>query len=115
MYTALKGHPFGHVQVLIVNHGVWPSQDVPIKDMTLDQWNSTLGSNLTSTFLAVRGFLKGVEQISDEERAKVAVIFVGSTAGKYGEAGHADYAANKSGKYPPNTPRLPIYEQQFII
>jgi len=99
LYASLNEHAFGRVQVLVVNHGVWPSQDVPIKDMTLEQWNSTLGSNLTSAFLVVRGFLKHAENMSEEEKEKVAVVFIGSTAGKYGEANHADYAANKSGEY----------------
>ncbi|KDQ54711.1 hypothetical protein JAAARDRAFT_135217 [Jaapia argillacea MUCL 33604] len=87
---------FGPVQVAIVNHGYWPPVDAPISKMSLEQWNSTLQSNLTSSFLVLREYLKELEKASEEVKLKAAVVLIGSTAGKYGEAGHADYAASKS-------------------
>ncbi|TDL15388.1 NAD(P)-binding protein [Rickenella mellea] len=89
---------FGHVQVLVVNHGIWPSTDVPLAHMTLDQWNSTLSANLTSSFLVTREFLRRLEapDMTEAQKDKVAIVLVGSTAGRYGEAGHADYAVSKS-------------------
>ena len=89
---------FGPVQVIIVNHGYWPPEDVPVARMTLEQWNSTISTDLTSTFLVVRGYLNGLERASASEKDKAAIVMIGSTAGKFGEAGHADYAACKSGK-----------------
>ena len=87
------------VQVLVVNHGIWPNDDVPISQMTLEQWNNTLSVNLTSSFLVIREYLRRLDSpaVSDAQREKAAIILVGSTAGKYGEAGHADYASSKSG------------------
>ena len=87
------------IQVLVVNHGIWPNDDVPISQMTLEQWNNTLSVNLTSSFLVVREYLRRLDSpaVSDAQREKAAIILVGSTAGKYGEAGHADYASSKSG------------------
>ena len=87
------------IQVLVVNHGIWPSDDVPISQMTLEQWNNTLSVNLTSSFLVIREYLRRLDSpaVSDAQREKAAIILVGSTAGKYGEAGHADYASSKSG------------------
>jgi 3-oxoacyl-[acyl-carrier protein] reductase len=61
--------------------------------MTLQQWNDTLNTNLTSTFLCFREFFRGIEKNS--LKAPSAVI-IGSTAGIYGEANHADYAASKA-------------------
>lgn len=55
--------------------------------MSLEQWNNTFNANLTSTFLIVRAFLRQVEKLSEEEKEKVSIILIGSTAGKYGEAG----------------------------
>jgi 3-oxoacyl-[acyl-carrier protein] reductase len=46
---------------------------------------------LTSTFLTARGFLGEVERTGHG-----SLVLVGSTAGLFGEAGHADYAAAKS-------------------
>jgi NAD(P)-dependent dehydrogenase (short-subunit alcohol dehydrogenase family) len=89
---------FGPVQVLVVNHGYWPPADVPLVQMSLEQWNSTVATDLTSSFLVIRKYLQQLETASESLKEKAAVVLIGSTAGKYGEAGHADYAACKSGE-----------------
>src|SRR6185437_9092484 len=70
--------------------GVWPEQDVPVAELSLERWRDTLDANLTATFLTARAFLA---QLGEREGA---LVLVGSTAGLFGEAGHADYAAAKS-------------------
>lgn len=55
--------------------------------MALSQWEHTFSSNLTSTFLIIRAFLRQLDQLSEAEKEKVAIVLIGSTAGKYGEAG----------------------------
>ncbi|KAI0347570.1 NAD(P)-binding protein [Trametopsis cervina] len=87
---------YGPVQVLVVNHGYWPPADVPLVRMELDQWRGTVETDLTSAFLVVREYLRGLEGAGANVRSKASVVLIGSTAGKYGEAGHADYAASKS-------------------
>lgn len=84
----------GPVEVLVANAGFWPPADVPVHSMSLDQWNSTLAVNLTSVFLCVREFFRGIVK---HQLQTPAAVLVGSTAGVYGEAGHADYAAAKAG------------------
>lgn len=86
----------GPVSVLIVNHGIWPTNDAPIVDMGLDQWSNTLAVNLTGPFLLCREYLKALRSASDAVKDTASIIFIGSTAGKFGEAGHGDYAATKS-------------------
>ena len=58
-----------------------------MQDMTLSQWNNTITTNLTSTFLVIRAFLRQLDGQSEEAKRNVAVVLIGSTAGKYGEAG----------------------------
>ena len=58
-------------------------------ELPLERWRSTLDANLTASFLTARGFLRQLD-------GDGALILVGSTAGLFGEAGHADYAASKS-------------------
>ncbi|KAJ7696751.1 NAD-P-binding protein [Mycena rosella] len=87
---------FGPVQVVIINHGIWPTAHEPVVIMSLDRWRTTLDANLTSSFLVSREYLRQLEPASDAVKAKASILFIGSTAGKYGEAGHADYAASKS-------------------
>lgn len=84
------------VQVLVVNHAIAPPEDVPLAEMTLERWNHTISTNLTSSFLVCREYLKHLKNATPEAKEKAAIVLIGSTAGKYGEAGHADYAATKS-------------------
>ena len=81
----------GPLDVCAAVAGVWPSEDVPIWKLPLERWEETVSANLTVTFLTARGFLRQVEQ-----RGHGSLVLVGSTAGVFGEAGHADYAAAKS-------------------
>jgi 3-oxoacyl-[acyl-carrier protein] reductase len=81
----------GRVDVCAAVAGVWPQEDRPVWELSLERWRSTLDANLTASFLTARGFLREVER-----NGAGSLVFVGSTAGVFGEAGHADYAAAKS-------------------
>ncbi|KAH9919029.1 uncharacterized protein B0H18DRAFT_882298 [Fomitopsis serialis] len=96
IFHTLKDDPFGPVQVLIANHGWHPKPEVPIAEMSLTQWESTFASNITSVFLVVREYLKQLAYATDEQKDKAFIVILGSTVGKYGEIGHADYSATKS-------------------
>jgi 3-oxoacyl-[acyl-carrier protein] reductase len=79
----------GPLDVCAAVAGAWPSEDVPVRDLPLERWRATLDTNLTATFLTARAFLW---QLGGHG----SLVLVGSTAGLFGEAGHADYAAAKS-------------------
>jgi 3-oxoacyl-[acyl-carrier protein] reductase len=81
----------GGLDVCAAVAGVWPEEEVPVWQLSLERWNATLAANLTATFLTARGFLREVER-----QGHGSLVIVGSTAGVFGEAGHADYAAAKS-------------------
>jgi 3-oxoacyl-[acyl-carrier protein] reductase len=81
----------GPLDICVAVAGVWPREDMPVWDLSLERWRETLDANLTASFLTARGFLRGVAA-----RGHGSLVLVGSTAGIFGEAGHADYAAAKS-------------------
>ena len=82
---------FGRVDTLIANAGWWETRDVPLHQMALAHWRKTLDGVLTSAFLSLREFFKLVAQ---QKQGNAVVI--ASTAGVFGEAGHADYASAKA-------------------
>jgi len=81
----------GGLDVCAAVAGVWPEEDVPVWELPLERWEETLRANLTLTFLTARGFLRDVERSGHG-----SLVLVGSTAGVFGEAGHADYASAKA-------------------
>ena len=98
MFGEINKGRFGPVQAIIVNHAIYVTEDVPLSRMSLGQWDRTINANLTSSFLVIREYLKGLENLGDDSvKDKAAIILVGSTSGKYGEPGHADYSVTKSG------------------
>jgi len=82
----------GQVDVCIAVAGVYPPEDVPLWELSLERWNETIAGNLTATFLTARAFLREIER-----NGHGSLVLIGSTAAIFGEAGHADYAAAKSG------------------
>ncbi|KAK5940592.1 hypothetical protein PMZ80_007009 [Knufia obscura] len=84
------------VQILIVNHGIFETQNVELADMTLSQWRNTHAVNLDGAFLLCREFLKRLRGQPGEVLDSVSITFIGSTAGKFGEADHSDYATSKA-------------------
>ena len=81
----------GRLDVCAAVAGVYPSGDVPVWELDLERFERTIRENLTATFLTARGFLR---ELAPSGRG--ALVLVGSTAGRFGEAGHADYAAAKA-------------------
>lgn len=89
---------FGRLDILVVNHGVWPPDDVPIGAMSDGQWRSTLATNLDSVFGLIQAAVQQFQQQDPTAGAaagKAHIVLVSSTAGQRGEAFHADYAASK--------------------
>ena len=90
LYTRAR-EELGGVDVCAAVAGVWPRDDEPVWRLSLARWEEVLRANLTATFLTARGFLREVQR-----SGRGSLVLVGSTAGRFGEAGHADYAAAKA-------------------
>ena len=84
---------FQRIDILIANAGIWPEKDIPLYEMSLEQWQNTLAVNLTGVFLCSKYFLQNLKKYPQEN---ASLILIGSTAGVFGEAGHGDYSATKA-------------------
>jgi len=71
---------FGRVDALVANHGIWPSDDMPIDRMPDEQWRRTMGINLDSVFALVK---HAVAQMK-KQGAGGKIVLVSSTAGQRG-------------------------------
>jgi NAD(P)-dependent dehydrogenase (short-subunit alcohol dehydrogenase family) len=53
--------------------------------MSVEQFRRTIDVNLTGTFLFVKYFLRNITK-----QRPPAIVIIGSTSGRFGEAKHAD-------------------------
>jgi 3-oxoacyl-[acyl-carrier protein] reductase len=86
--VGLAAENLGGLDFFVANAGIWPVDDVALRDMTDAQWERTIAENVNSVFYTTRAVMRC---ISDHGR----IVLVSSTAGQRGEAYHADYAASK--------------------
>jgi glucose 1-dehydrogenase len=89
---------FGTIDILVNNAGL--QRDAPFASMTLQQWNTVIGVNLTGQFLcaraAVREFLRrGV--VPSISCAAGKIICMSSVHQEIPWAGHPNYASSKGG------------------
>src|SRR4051812_24405516 len=67
----------GSLDILVINHGVWPADDVPVSKMTDEQWESTRRANLDAVIYVCRA---AIPTVADGG----TIILVSSTAGQRG-------------------------------
>lgn len=79
---------FGGVDIVVINHGVWPAEEVAVAAMDDVRWAATMRADLDSVFWLSRAAVRALG-------AGGRLVLVSSTAGQRGEAFHADYAAAK--------------------
>ncbi len=89
---------YGRIHVLINNAGI--QQDNAFADMTLEQWDKVIHTNLTGQFLCARAAIRHFEQqaeVEPEDLAKGNIIFMSSVHDTIPWAGHVNYASSKGG------------------
>lgn len=78
----------GEIAVLVNNAGVLIAK--PFEDLTLDDWDVTMATNVRSLFLVTRAVLPAMRQ-----RGEGTVVNVASLAGRNGFVGGTAYTASK--------------------
>ncbi|KAL2069891.1 hypothetical protein VTL71DRAFT_14570 [Oculimacula yallundae] len=95
-----KAH-FGPINILIANAGITDeSNSYPIWEVPLELWEKTYNTNIRGTFLTIKHFLLSAEETQKSAGGKdienLAVVVTGSECGKFGQAGHTEYASGKA-------------------
>ncbi len=88
----------GRLDILVNNAGL--QRDAPLTQMTLEQWNTVLGVNLTGMFLCTRAAARAMlaqPPRPELSRATGKIICVSSVHEIIPWAGHVNYAASKGG------------------
>lgn len=89
---------FGTLHIVVNNAGL--QRDAPFEEMTLAQWQTVIGVNLTGQFLCSRAAVKefkrrGIDTSLSQAAGKI--ICMSSVHEQIPWAGHANYAASKGG------------------
>jgi len=82
---------FGRLDAAVLNHGIWPAEDIGIDEMTYEHWHRTIDVNLNSVF----GLLKHMVAQMKRQAGGGHIVLISSTSGQRGEAYHCDYSATK--------------------
>jgi len=97
MFAKAVDH-FGTLHIIVSNAGL--QRDSPFEEMTLAQWNTVIGVNLTGQFLCTREAARLFKQRGVVQGVSVAagkIICMSSVHQEIPWAGHANYAASKGG------------------
>ncbi|TKD02236.1 SDR family oxidoreductase [Polyangium fumosum] len=89
---------FGRVDVCVACAGIWPPDATPLHEMDPARARDVVETNLLGALWTARAFLASLARKGPREGERGAsLVFVGSTAGRFGERGHSEYAASKAG------------------
>jgi glucose 1-dehydrogenase len=89
---------FGTLHVVVSNAGL--QRDAPFDKMTIEQWNTVIGVNLTGQFLCTREAAREFKRrgvVPSVSAAAGKIICMSSVHQEIPWAGHVNYAASKGG------------------
>lgn len=89
---------FGTLHIVVNNAGL--QRDAPFHDMTIEQWNTVIGVNLTGQFLCAREAIREFRRrgvVNAVSAAAGKLVCMSSVHQEIPWAGHANYAASKGG------------------
>lgn len=89
---------FGRIDVCCANAGRWPIEHRELHELEPERLGETLAINLHGALFTARAFLATLRASGPRPDGHGAsLVFTGSTAGRFGERGHVDYAVAKAG------------------
>jgi 3-oxoacyl-[acyl-carrier protein] reductase len=88
---------FGRVDVCVANAGIWPEEARILDELPEARIREVVETNLLGAMWTARAFFGALRRTGARADGHGAsLVFIGSTAGRFGERGHAEYAASKA-------------------
>lgn len=92
---------FGPINILCANAGITNEQSHPnIWELPLETWENVYRVNVRGCFLTIKHFMQAAikaQETSGQELPNLSIVVTGSECGKFGQAGHTEYASGKAG------------------
>jgi 3-oxoacyl-[acyl-carrier protein] reductase len=89
---------WGRVDVCVANAGNYPPETRRIDAIDERRVRETIDANLLSSVFTARAFFAALAKSGPRgDGHGASLLFIGSTAGRFGERGHFDYATAKAG------------------
>jgi len=85
---------FGALHGCVASAGIWPPEARALPDETPERIREVLDVDLLGAIWTARAFHR---QVTARATRGSSLVLIGSTAGRFGEAGHAAYAVAKAG------------------
>jgi NAD(P)-dependent dehydrogenase (short-subunit alcohol dehydrogenase family) len=90
-FVAAAERALGPIAVAVANAGIYPN--APVVDMTVEEWDRVMETNLRGVFLTCRAVARGMVA----RRAGGKIVTIASGAASSGRRGAAHYCASKAG------------------
>jgi 3-oxoacyl-[acyl-carrier protein] reductase len=91
---------YERIDVAVANAGIWPAEDLPLHRMAPARVREVLDVDLLGAMWTCRAFMKQLAELGPRADGRGASLcLIGSTAGRFGEANHVEYAVAKAGLY----------------
>lgn len=89
---------FGRVDVAVPCAGIWPAEHRLLHELDVARMEEVVRVNLVGAMVGAGAFMRHLAATGPRpDGVGASICFVGSTAGRFGEAGHSPYAATKAG------------------
>jgi 3-oxoacyl-[acyl-carrier protein] reductase len=88
---------WGRVDVCVANAGIWPPEALLLHELPEARVREVLETNLLGALWTARAFMASLARTGPRKDGHgPSLIFIGSTAGRFGERGHTEYAVSKA-------------------